>query len=185
MSQAYTIELATERHVRAVPGIEQAAATMFSESDLPVELRYRVTDQKTLDAAQRRNRLWVALDDTRNPVGFALARIVGKYAHLEEMDVQPDHCGQGIGSRLLSAVTKWASDGGYPGITLITFRHLLWNAPFYERHGFVQLDDSNTSSNLRELIDEEADAGIEPRNRVAMLRLINDGSGSGEARPPA
>ncbi len=185
MSQAYTIDLATERQVLAIPGIEQAAATMFSEIDLPPKLRYLVTDKETLDEAQRQNRLWAALDDKRNPVGFALARIVGRFAHLEEMNVHPDRGRQGIGSRLLYVVTKWARDGGYPGITLITFRHLPWNAPFYERHGFIQLDERDNSASLRALLREEAEAGLEPRNRVAMLYDFNGGSGSGGADRPA
>jgi len=186
MSEAsYTIELATERHVRAIPGIEQAAATMYSEDDLPPELRYLVTDKETLDEAQRQNRLWAALDDQRNPVGFALARILGRFTHLEEMAVHPDYGRQGIGSRLLCAVTEWARDGGYPGITLITFRHPLWNAPFYERHGFIQLDERDSSANLRDLLREEAEAGLEPRNRVAMLYDFNGGSGLAGADRPA
>ncbi len=173
MSQAYTIELATERHLRAIPGVEQAAATIFSESDLPSQLRYLVTDKEVLDEARRQNRLWAALDDKGNMVGFALARIVGRYAHLEEMDVHPDHGRQGIGSRLLCAVTTWARNGGYPGITLITFRHLPWNAPFYERHGFTQIGEKENSAGLRELLCEEAEAGLEPRNRVAMICDFN------------
>lgn len=177
MSRHYTIELAKDSYVRAIPSIEQAAAAMFSESDLPADLRYLVTDVDTLVEAQRHQRLWAALDDKKTLVGFALARFVGRFAHLEEIDVHPDHAGQGIGSRLLDAVTCWARDGGYPGVTLTTFRHLPWNAPFYERNGFVQLDERCQSDELRELLHEEAEAGLEPRNRVAMLYPINDGSG--------
>ena len=165
------IELAAESHVRAIPGIERAAAMMFSEDDLPLELRYRVTDKRTLVDAQRHKQLWAALDEQKILVGFALGHIVGRYAHLEEMGVHPDHGRRGIGSQLLRAVTSWARDGGYPGLTLVTFRHLPWNAPFYERHGFVQLDDTNNSASLRDLMREESEAGLEPRNRVAMLCL--------------
>ena len=178
MSLDYKIELAAEYHVQAIPAIEQAAAAMFSEDDLPPELRYLVTDIKTLVEAQRQKRLWAALDDNRKLVGFALARIVGGYAHLEEMNVHPDHGRQGIGGRLLGAVKSWATVGGHPGVTLITFRHLPWNASFYERHGFVQLDDGNTSSSLRDLMREEAEAGLEPRNRVAMLFEFHGGRSS-------
>ena len=78
MSHAYTIEPATERHLRAIPGIEHAAATIFSEKDLPSNLRYRVTDRETLGEAQRQNRLWVALNDMGIVVGFELARVVGE-----------------------------------------------------------------------------------------------------------
>ena len=123
MNQDYTIELAAAVHVRAIPGIEQAAAAMFSEIDLPPDIRYLVTDMETLVEAQRQRRLWAALDDKRTLVGFALARVVGRFAHLEELGVHPEHARQGIGSRLLDTVTTWARDGGYPGITLITFRH--------------------------------------------------------------
>ncbi len=77
MRPNYMIELAAESHVRAIPGIEQAAAVMFSEDDLPPELRYLVTDKRTLVEAQRQKRLWAALDDKKNLVGFALGRIVG------------------------------------------------------------------------------------------------------------
>ncbi len=173
MRQNYTIELAADSHLRAIPAIEQAAAAMFAEVDLPSELRFLVTDKETLIEAQRDERLWVALDEQKNAVGFALARDVGDYAHLEEMDVHPDHGRRGIGSQLLSAVINWARAAGFPGITLITFRHLQWNAPFYERHGFVQLDCEDANGGLRELIREEVEAGLEPRNRIAMLYSFN------------
>ena len=96
-------------------------------------------------------------------------RVVDGFAHLEEMNVHPDHGRRGIGSQLLGTVISWARAGGFPGVTLITFRHLPWNAPFYERHGFVQLDDRDTNNSLRDLMREEAEAGLQPRNRVAML----------------
>jgi len=173
MRQNYTIELAAEYHLRAIPAIEQAAAAMFAEVDLPSELRFLVTDRETLIEAQRAERLWVALDEKKNAVGFALARGVGVYAHLEEMDVHPDHGRRGIGSQLLGAVITWARAAGFPGITLITFRHLQWNMPFYEKHGFIELEQEESSRGLRELICEEAEAGLEPRNRVAMLHSFN------------
>ena len=174
MSHAYTIEPATERHLRAIPGIEHAAASIFSEKDLPSDLRYLVTDRETLGEAQRQNRLWAAVDDKDNVVGFALARIVGGVAHLEEMDVHPDCSRQGIGSRLLDAVIEWARGGGYPGLTLITFRHLPWNAPFYERHGFTQIDETENSVELCNLLREEAEAGLDAHNRVAMMLKFFD-----------
>lgn len=185
MKQDYTIQLAAEHHVQSIPAIEQAAAAIFSETDLPPDVRFLVTDKETLINAQREERLWAALDHNNILVGFALARVLGAYAHLEEMDVHPEHGRQGIGSKLLGKVINWAMDGEFPGVTLITFRHLPWNAPFYERHGFVQLDESDTSNNLRELIREEAGAGIESRNRVTMIYRISDGSGSDRVRRPA
>jgi GNAT superfamily N-acetyltransferase len=176
MNQDYTIELAAEHHIRAIPAIEQAAAAIFSESDLPPEVRFLVTDEETLLEAQREKRLWAALLDETKLVGFALARVMGDYAHLEEIDVHPEHGRRGIGSQLLDAVIGWAEAGSLPGITLITFRHLPWNAPFYEQNGFVRLDAESTNGLLQDLIREEAEAGLEPRNRVAMYYDIDTGS---------
>lgn len=176
MNQDYTIELAAEHHIRAIPAIEQAAAAIFSESDLPPEVRFLVTDEETLLEAQREKRLWAALQDETKLVGFALARVMGDYAHLEEMDVHPEHARRGIGSQLLDAVIGWAEAGSLPGLTLITFRHLPWNAPFYERNGFVRLDTESTNGILQDLIREEAEAGLEPRNRVAMYYDIDTAS---------
>ncbi len=176
MNQDYTIELAAEHHIRAIPAIEQAAAATFSESDLPPEVRFLVTDEETLVEAQREKRLWAALQDETKLVGFALARVMGDYAHLEEMDVHPEHARRGIGSQLLDAVIGWAEAGSLPGLTLITFRHLPWNAPFYERNGFVRLDAESTNGLLQDLIREEAEAGLEPRNRIAMYYDIDTAS---------
>ena len=85
-----SIELADRDHLPAIPTIELAAATMFSEAELPVEVRYRVTEDEFLQQAQRDARLWVALTGDRMPVGFALAEIVDGGAHLDEMHVLPD-----------------------------------------------------------------------------------------------
>lgn len=180
MHEKYMIELAVENDLCAIPAIEQAAAAIFSEDDLPPEIRFLVTDKETLIDAQSEKRLWMALDDNEIAVGFALARVIDGYAHLDEMDVHPDHGRRGVGSQLLDTVISWARAGGFPGITLITFRHLPWNAPFYERHGFVQIDDQDTSSGLRDLICEEAEAGLEPRNRVAMLYKFNNKTVAGK-----
>jgi GNAT superfamily N-acetyltransferase len=184
MSRDYSIQLAAGHHVHAVPAIEQAAAAIFSEADLPPEIRFLVTDKETLIEAQCDNRLWAALDDDDVLVGFALVRVIDSNAHLEEIDVHPDHGRRGIGSQLLAAVTRWATEGEFPGVTLITFRHLPWNAPFYERRGFVKLDDRDIGNTLRELIREEADVGIEPEKRVAMIYRINVDSGSDEDHRP-
>jgi GNAT superfamily N-acetyltransferase len=55
--------------------------------------------------------------------------------HLEEMDVLPEHAGQGLGAALIEAVCSWAHTRGFDAVTLSTFRDVPWNAPFYPRHG--------------------------------------------------
>jgi len=163
-----SIELAGSEHLSAIPAIELAASAMFPEADLPAEIRYLVTENEFLNEAQSEARLWVALDDDGTPVGFAMADIVDGGAHLDEMDVMPDFGRQGIGTRLMHTLIDWARLGDYPALTLITFRHIPWNAPFYERMGFVSMTTSELGEELANLLQEEGEAGIDVHKRVCM-----------------
>ncbi len=162
------IKLAGSEHLSAIPAIELAASAMFPEADLPVENRFLVIETELLEEAQSEARLWVALTDDRTPVGFAMADIVDGGAHLDEMDVMPDFGRQGIGTRLVRAFIDWARSGNYPCVTLITFRHLPWNAPFYEKMGFEAMKPSELGEQLASLLHEEGKAGIDVYKRVCM-----------------
>ena len=162
------IELADCEHLLAIPAIEIAAAAMVPEADLPVDVRYLVTEDELLHQAQSEARLWVALTDDRTPVGFAMADIVDGGAHLDEMDVLPEYGRQGIGTRLLRTFIDWARSGDFPVVTLITFRHLPWNAPFYEKLGFVWMEPAELGEELAFLLAEEGKAGIDVRRRLCM-----------------
>jgi GNAT superfamily N-acetyltransferase len=169
---SYSIVPATRRHLREIPKLEQAAATVFPEKDLPQALRYLVTDHDILEEAQRDGRIWLALDQSQRAVGFALAEILDGEAYLDEVDVHPRHARQGLGTRLVNTVIAWAENSGYSSLSLITFRHLPWNARFYERFGFVPLEEHELGPSMLQILAEEAEAGIEVGNRVGMRRKI-------------
>lgn len=164
----YSIVPAAPPHLGAIPQIERAAAGMFPTEDLPRPLRYRVTAFEELASAQRDGRLWIALGNDAQPVGFAMAAILDGQGHLDEMDVHPDHTRRGIGTRLVNTVIDWARSTRFAGLTLVTFRHLPWNAPFYERLGFVRLSKRDMSDGMLDLIREEGEAGIDVDKRVGM-----------------
>ncbi len=173
MPPNYSIVLADKKHLRAIPGIQLSAAAAFSAADVPLEIRYRVTDPDVLDEARAEGRLWIALDGYDHAIGFALLEIMDGLAHLDEIDVHPDHAKQGIGSSLLRATIEWARHERYAAMTLVTFRHLVWNAPFYEKFGFSELERDELGSDLQELLRVEAATGINMQNRIAMqLALI-------------
>lgn len=172
MSDSYTVVPAAIEHLRAIPKIEQAAAATFAAEDLPPSLKYKVTDSDTLQLAQESGRLWVALDAMQRPVGFALAEVADGQAYLSEMDVNPEHMRRGLGTRLVGAVVDWAVSRNFESVLLVTFRHLPWNAPFYEKLGFAPLAESELGQELREFIEEEAEAGINAANRVGMRMIL-------------
>jgi GNAT superfamily N-acetyltransferase len=162
------IKLAGSEHLSAIAAIELAASAMFPEADLPLEIRYCVTEDELLHKAQNAARLWVALTDDRTPVGFAMADIIDGGAHLDEMDVIPDFGRHGIGTRLVRTLIDWARSGNYPLLTLITFRHLPWNAPFYEKIGFETMASSEIGEELASLLQQEGEAGINVHRRICM-----------------
>lgn len=165
---SYRVLLAEKDQLPAIPGIELAAATMFSERDLPLNIRYRVTEMETLRDAWRRKQLWVALTSDSLPVGFAYTTELDGQAHLEGMDVHPDHGRRGLGKKLFGAVCDWAKECGHTELTLVTFSHLEWNAPYYASLGFVEIATDERSEQLEARISEEQVAGIDVQNRVAM-----------------
>ena len=172
MSEEYRIDLACEDQLAAIPGIEHAAATMFSADDLPVGLRYLVTSMQTLRAALGEQRLWVAVHRNAVVVGFAYATVVDGQAHLEEMDVHPEHARRGIGTRLVGQASGWAKRQGFATLTLVTFADLPWNAAFYEGLGFVRMPADTLGEGILNLLAEEAEAGIDVSRRIAMQLRI-------------
>ncbi|MFC7105667.1 GNAT family N-acetyltransferase [Nonomuraea rubra] len=90
--------------------------------------------------------------------------------HLEQLAVRPDRMRQGIGGRLMAAVLDHAAASGAPAVTLTTFRDVPWNAPWYERHGFSVLAEEAWGPELRALVRQERDLGIEVAPRVVMHR---------------
>ncbi|MWA05075.1 GNAT family N-acetyltransferase [Actinomadura sp. LD22] len=94
------------------------------------------------------------------PVGFAAVREVDGAAHLEQISVHADLTGRGIGSRLLRAVLDAAARRGSPGVSLLTFRDVPWNGPWYARHGFAELPEDRWGPGIRAYWDAEIAAGL-------------------------
>ena len=172
MAQAYAIRLARRDELGKLPIIEHAAAQRFRGTiydDIPDD------DPMPLTSLERwftHGKIWVAVDQTDEPVGFAVAREMDGMAYLHEIDVEPKHGGQGLGARLIDEVTAWAQACGYPAVTLSTFAAIPWNAPYYERLGFRVLGQDELDLGLREVRAHEAASGFTPEARVCMIRSV-------------
>jgi len=152
-----------------LPAIELAAARLLAGS-APESVLTETTSEADLEQAQSHGHLWVALADDR-PVGFAHVEVLEPgAAHLEEIDVHPEHGRRGLGRRLVMAICEWARTAGYQSITLTTFRDIPFNMPFYERLGFEVIPPIEISLALRSIIDDETRRGLDPIRRVVMRR---------------
>ncbi|MGA1192053.1 MAG: GNAT family N-acetyltransferase, partial [Bdellovibrionota bacterium] len=150
--------------------IEHQSAQVFPAEDLPEPLRSVPTSESVFREAQASGLLWVLIDPENLPVGFLLAEVIDENFHIKEMDVHPAHARKGLGGKLLEHSFTVARERNFSSITLTTFKHLPWNAPFYEKHGFVSLEESEMGAELSEILRQEAKDGL--KNRIAMRRNI-------------
>jgi GNAT superfamily N-acetyltransferase len=164
----YEIRLARPSDLASLPDIERAAASLFEAYGLAGIFAEVVTAPGDLERARAAGRLWVAAGPGDRPVGFALASYVGENAHLDELDVHPDHAQRGLGRALVETVLDWARAAGLPAVTLTTLRRVPWNAPFYERLGFRVLSERERGPILDELLRDEIERGLPAEDRVAM-----------------
>src|SRR6185437_4966258 len=65
-----------------------------------------------------------------------------------------------------------AAADGLPALTLTTFAHVPWNAPYYVRCGFRILDDAEVTPGLRAIRQREAAIGLDRWPRACMRRDI-------------
>jgi GNAT superfamily N-acetyltransferase len=106
-------------------------------------------------------------------VGFAHVVDLESHAHLAQISVHPDHAGRGVGAALLEAAAERATLKGHGSLTLTTYADIAWNAPFYARHGFVEVaaDEPRTASQLAISADEER-LGLSRHGRRIWMRRV-------------
>ena len=60
-----------------------------------------------------------------------------KFAYVEELIVDTEFRGQGVGRALMDCAIRWAREQGFPGLTLETQDNNVPACKFYEKCGFV------------------------------------------------
>lgn len=169
MSTQYSIANARTQDLTRLPAIELAAARLLA-GHAPESILNETTPLDVLQDAQRHGHLWVALAGDV-AVGFARVEVVEReIAHLDEIDVDPQHGRRGLGTRLVLRVCEWAADNGYASVTLTTFRDVPWNMPFYARLGFETVAHAQLSPALCAIVADETRRGLDPTRRVVMRR---------------
>ena len=156
-----------------LPGVERASALLFKSCAIDLGLTEDIYEHGnaigTFEQALHAGHLWVASAPGTAVVGFAMVLRIGAYAHLDELDVLPEHGRRGIGSALLRTVCSWAKENGYRAVTLRTFRDVAWNGPFYQRLGFQVVESSLLSPRHLELESIEQRRGLRTDMRVTMM----------------
>jgi GNAT superfamily N-acetyltransferase len=166
---AVSLRQARPGDVGRLQAIQLAAGNAFRDIGMAAVADSPPLPEESLTGYRRAGRAWVAADEHDEPVGFVVADVVDGCAHIEQVSVHPAHAGQRIGAMLLDHVAEWAAQQHMHAMTLITFRGVPWNAPYYERLGFRELADAEVTP---ELAARNADQGGNYAARVCMLREL-------------
>lgn len=105
-------------------------------------------------------------------VGFAHVLERDGQAHLEQLAVDPEHQGAGIGTPLIEAACAEAAARGHRRITLRTYATVPFNAPLYARRGFAVVPDPGTPFHRELARAEEAHDLGRLGQRVTMVREL-------------
>jgi GNAT superfamily N-acetyltransferase len=170
----FTIRLAHAPELAALPELERQSQRRFAgrEQALGVRSDLELISSHALQAANEDGRVWLAVDEQGQPVGFALLTELGLFAHLLALAVLPAFGRQGLGSALLEAVCEWAGSRGFSAVTLSTFRDVAWNAPFFEQRGFAEVTPEEQPPELLEIVELERRRGLRTELRVLLQREV-------------
>jgi GNAT superfamily N-acetyltransferase len=148
--------------------IEQIADELYAEVGLGIVLDMPTASHRRLAEGP----LWVAVDGTDQPIGFLLGGQIDGFAYIDQLSVLPEHGRMGIGGKLIATAVEWARGNGAQAILLATYRDVPWNQPFYEKHGFVEMPESEWDEEIREARAQEARLGHDLARRVFMWRKL-------------
>jgi GNAT superfamily N-acetyltransferase len=169
----YSVRLALPADAEHITEIEIDAGNRFAALNPP----YRIVTEKgrsvsTFDSYKLltligKEQVWVVLCSDI-PVGFAACSAYENGAVLEEIDVVPAHGRRGLATALISLACGWARNHDLKFMELSTFDAVPWNAPFYQKLGFMILPENEWSSYIHAVRREEEASGLPMEHRVVM-----------------
>ena len=167
-----TIVPASASDGHTLRAIDDDACALFAAHGVEVELPHdhpfaREELARWLHSAEHGS-VFLAVDRAGAAVGFTALELVDGEPYLDQLSVRVAAMRQGIGGELLARAADWARSVGGSALWLTTYAHLSFNQPYYERHGFVVVRESECSAGLRNHLDEQRRILPAPGQRVAM-----------------
>lgn len=167
----YRVEKGKPGDAEGLRAIERASGVHFRRIGMNDVADHDGTEAEFLDECAQEGRLYVALTELGERVGFLIWSPKDGCAYIEEVSVRPDHAGHKLAARLLD---RLADDvrGRYPALTLATFRDVPWNAPYYASLGFAEIPREKLGPDHDETWREQIEYGLDMSRRLFMTRPI-------------
>lgn len=173
------IRLASADEIHKIAPLEQAAAEMFRQIGMTEVAEDAPISDTILLKAVEETRLWVAVE-----YGVLKAYLLGSFLprslHIDQVTVHPDAARRGLGALMIESVSADPRAKQLGLMTLTSFANVPWNAPYYERIGFLDIAESEWPEGVAEKVAAEQEHGLGNYPRVVMQRVISEP----EAFPP-
>ena len=180
MTDELRLRAAMTSEIERVREIERASASRFLGTARAALADDEPTDAETLARRIAAGGLLVA-EAGGEPVAFVMFREVEGCGYVEQIDVLPSYARRGIGARLIEAVGEVGRSRGWPALTLSTFTDVPFNAPYYRRLGFADVEV--LTPGMAQIRAEHEARGLDESARVFMRRAVSERSSPlGEAR---
>jgi GNAT superfamily N-acetyltransferase len=158
--------------IKLLPQIENEADRRYARVGLGRVIDMPPASLASLEHARRHSMLWVAVSRFDQPIGFALMKLRGGTAWLDQLSVRDRWQRLGHGAALIDCSIDTARALGFDALYLSTYRGVAWNAPFYERHGFREMPRSTFALPLRNVLMTERNHGHPVWRRAIMQRSV-------------
>jgi GNAT superfamily N-acetyltransferase len=158
--------------IKLLPQIENEADRRYGRVGLGRIVDMPPASIAALEFGRRHDRLWIATSPLGRPIGFALTKLKGGTAWLDQLSVLDRWQRHGFGAALIDRTVRQARTLGFDTLYLSTYRDVPWNAPFYARRGFSVVPRGQWPRSLRVQFMLENSHGHPPWRRVIMQRSL-------------
>lgn len=172
MSQApaVTFRFAAPHDASVIRAIEFEAGERFMSVDMAGIADAPPMDLELVQSKIAAREIIVAVDADETCVGFVMFEPQPMRIYVQELDVLTSRSGRRIGAALLEQVAQLARARQLPQLILSTFREVPWNAPYYRRLGFSDIDAAELDAALIARRDAHIARGLDESKRVFMRR---------------
>jgi GNAT superfamily N-acetyltransferase len=112
----------------------------------------------------------VAVDADQACIGFVMFEPQSACVYVQELDVLTSHAGRRIGAALIEQVAQLARSRQLTQLVLSTYREVPWNAPYYRRLGFRELEEAELDAALLARRAAHITRGLDESKRMFMRR---------------
>jgi len=175
----FTIRRGLPAEIDVLCALDADASTLYASAGLdlilPPDHEFCIAERDRWLHCLTAGTSLLAVDPAGTAIGFAAAGTMDNQPYLDQLSVRASSTRRGVGSALLGAIEQLTIDAGETVLWLLTYDHLPWNRPFYQRNGYALVPEPECGAELlRELAYQREWLPL-PNSRVVMRKRLGAG----------